>query len=83
MQLSCTCMSLSSNCRCFCGTERMQPLEPFLHMLNLRGAFLAVPSYGTPDWLRVSLELEHDGASLLTEDRPRLFKTAQSLSNRK
>ena len=42
----------------------MQPLEPFLHMLDLRGAFLAVPSCGTPDWLRVSLELEHDGASL-------------------
>ena len=55
----------------------MQPLEPFLHMLNLRGAFLGVPSYGTPDWLRVSLELEHDNASLVTEYTTSLFKTAQ------
>jgi hypothetical protein len=39
-------VSLSSNCRHFRGVDRMQPIEPFLHMLNLRGAFLAVPGCG-------------------------------------
>jgi len=52
---------LSSHCRHFRGVDRMQPLEPFLHMLNLRGAFLAVPGCSAPDWLRVSLEFEHYG----------------------
>lgn len=62
--LTCPCsyavlyVSLSSNCRHFRGVQ-MQPIEPFLHMLNLRGAFLAVPGCGAPDWLRVSSEFEH------------------------
>jgi hypothetical protein len=54
----------------------MHSIEPFLNMLNLRGAFFDVPGCRAPDGLRVSLELKQDGTSIVTERRRRLFKRA-------
>ena len=77
-------VSLSSNCRHFRGVDRMQPIEPFLHMLNLRGAFLAVPGCGAPDGLRVSLEFEHqwrkpsNGGQATSVQNSTVFYTARA-----